>query len=214
MQTGGKRGNKSRDRLERLCLKWKHSRQGDASRTIKSAALGKHAFFERGKKTFLSLNNRTPRLPSFWRVLARLTWMIPTMVVSTTATWTLMASIGLRLRSLSTEDELETLAGPINMLSGTSLTTAPPIIRLTTAKVPAGQKCNALIKGIFCNSSSRHLNVLLLGPDCDSLSWASCREEPSCVERPQAVLWTSFNLKKEKHLPKGSTRWGLQTLKG
>lgn len=66
-------------------------------------------------------------------VVGRLTWMTPTRVVSTTATWTLLAS---RASTSRMRDVLEPLAGIKNIESGASLTATPPIIRLITAKVP------------------------------------------------------------------------------
>ena len=63
--------------------------------------------------------------------------MIPTKVVSTTATCTRLAS---RAATSTTSDMLDPFAGKINMESGASLTATPPIIRLITAKVPADHK--------------------------------------------------------------------------
>lgn len=68
----------------------------------------------------------------------RLTWMSPARVVTITATWTLLLS---RSSTLMASDALDPVALIfIYMLSGASLTATPPIIRLMTAKVPAGHR--------------------------------------------------------------------------
>lgn len=64
--------------------------------------------------------------------------MSPARVVTITATWTLLLS---RSSTLMASDALDPVALIfINMLSGASLTATPPIIRLMTAKVPAGHR--------------------------------------------------------------------------